>query len=219
MNRIEAVIFDLDGVITDTAVYHYAAWKQLANSIGIEIDEAFNETLKGVSRMDSLERILEYGHKENHYTDEEKKMMASTKNCNYQSLISEIKPEDIHDGIVPFINELKDNGCKIGLASASKNARSILDGLKLTGEFDYIADAAKVARSKPAPDIFLDAIKGLGVDKSKCIGIEDAHAGVEAINAAQLFSVGIGSSEVLNNADVVFGSTKELTYSNVLEVL
>ena len=167
---IDAFIFDLDGVITDTAEYHYLAWKELANKIGIEIDREFNETLKGVSRMESLERILVHGNKQN------------DKNMYYVSLIENITPKDILPGISKLLENIKSNNIKIGLASASKNANMVLNNLKLVNYFDFIADASKCKNSKPAPDIFLMALKGLNVEAKNCIGIEDAYSGIEAIN-------------------------------------
>ena len=171
---IDAFIFDLDGVITDTAEYHYLAWKELANKIGIEIDREFNETLKGVSRMESLERILVHGNKKNDFTIEEKEKMANDKNMYYVSLIENITPKDILPGISKLLENIKSNNIKIGLASASKNANMVLNNLKLVNYFDFIADASKCKNSKPAPDIFLMALKGLNVEAKNCIGIEDA---------------------------------------------
>ena len=181
---IDAFIFDLDGVITDTAEYHYLAWKELANKIGIEIDREFNETLKGVSRMEPLERILVHGNKQNDFTIEEKEKMANDKNMYYVSLIENITPKDILPGISKLLENIKSNNIKIGLASASKNATMVLNNLKLVNYFDFIADASKCKNSKPAPDIFLMALNGLNVEAKNCIGIEDAYSGIEAINTS-----------------------------------
>ncbi len=197
---IEAFIFDLDGVITDSAHYHYLAWKELADKINITIDEEFNETLKGVSRMESLERILKHGNRENDFSNEEKEKMATDKNDYYVSLIEQITSKDILPGIEGLLKEIRANGIKIGLASASKNALLVLGNLQLLEYFDFIADAAICKNSKPAPDIFLMAAEGLNVNPVNCIGVEDASAGVEAINTAGMYSVGVGEQSVLNES-------------------
>lgn len=215
---IEAFIFDLDGVITDTAEYHYLAWKELANKIDIEIDREFNETLKGISRMESLERILIHGNKQNDFTIEEKNIMANDKNMYYVSLIENITPEDILPGISELLDNIKSNNIKIGLASASKNAVMVLNNLKLINYFDFIADASKCKNSKPAPDIFLMALKGLNVEAKNCIGIEDAYSGIEAINASGMYSVGVGDKEILKNANLVVEDTTYLEFDTLMDM-
>ena len=161
---IEAFIFDLDGVITDSAKYHYLAWKELGQKLGIQIDEEFNESLKGISRVESLERILIYGNKQNKFTVEEKENMANDKNQYYVELIKNISSKDILPGINELLEDIKCNNIKIGLASASKNATMVLEKLGLKEYFDFIADASKCKNSKPNPEIFLMAAKGLGVN-------------------------------------------------------
>ncbi len=215
---IEAFIFDLDGVITDTAEYHYLAWKKLADSLNIEIDREFNETLKGISRIESLERILVHGNRQNDFTLEEKEKMATYKNDYYVSLIENITSKDVLSGIHKLLEDIKSNNIKIGLASASKNALMVLRNLELIEYFDFIADAAICKNSKPAPDIFLMAAKGLGVEPTNCIGIEDASAGVEAINTANMYSVGVGDKEILKDANVVVSNTDKLIFEEILEV-
>lgn len=215
--QIEACIFDLDGVITDTAEYHYIAWKELAGGLGIDFDREFNEQLKGVSRMDSLEMILAHGGLENQFSAEEKESLAAKKNANYTQLIQKITKNDILPGIPALIEELKQRGIKIGLASASKNAHTILVALELVDSFTTIVDAAKLSKGKPDPEIFLTAAKQLGVEPEHCIGIEDAASGVTAIRAAGMFSVGVGDAEVLRHADLVVPSTSELKLSRILE--
>ena len=215
---IEAFIFDLDGVITDTAEYHYLAWKELANKIDIEIDREFNETLKGISRMESLERILIHGNKQNDFTIEEKEQMANDKNMYYVSLIENITPEDILPGISELLDNIKSNNIKIGLASASKNAVMVLNNLKLINYFDFIADASKCKNSKPAPDIFLMALKGLNVEAKNCIGIEDAYSGIEAINTSGMHSVGVGDKEILKNANLVVEDTTYLEFDTLMDM-
>lgn len=213
---VEAFIFDLDGVITDTAHFHYLAWKELGNKIGIEIDEEFNETLKGISRMESLERMLVFGGKENDYTNEEKVRMATDKNNYYVTLIETITPKDILPGIKELLTDIKSNGVKIGLASASKNAVMVLKNLQLIEYFDFIADAAICKNSKPAPDIFLMAAEGLNVSPVNCIGIEDASAGVDSINTSNMYSVGVGNEDVLKEADYIVNCTEKLNFKELV---
>ncbi|MBH5819394.1 beta-phosphoglucomutase, partial [Neisseria meningitidis] len=157
-----AVLFDLDGVITDTAEYHYRAWKKLAEELGIGIDRKFNEQLKGVSRDDSLKRILAHGGKT--VGEAEFAELTRRKNDNYLEMIQAVKPEDVYPGILPLLEALRANGKKIALASASKNGPFLLERMGLTHFFDTVADPAAVAHSKPAPDIFLAAAEGVGAD-------------------------------------------------------
>jgi len=211
MSKFEAVIFDLDGVITDTAEYHYLAWKALGEDLGIPFERAFNETLKGVSRMDSLERILALGGRQNDFTLVEKEELATKKNDHYVRLIQDVTPADILPGIEQFLTDLRANGYKIGMASASKNAFAVTDSLGLNDYFDHIVDAAKVVNSKPDPEVFLKAAEFIGVEPAKCIGVEDAAAGVTAINDAGMFAIAIGNDEGLKHAQIVLESTAELT--------
>lgn len=203
---IKGIIFDLDGVITDTAKFHYKAWKRLASRLGIDIDEDFNEGLKGVSRMDSLKRILEHGNVLDKYSREDLEALAEDKNEDYKKLLEDLKKDDILDGIEDFINEIRYNNIKIGLASVSKNAPMILDKLGLINKIDFIADPAKVEKGKPAPDIFIEAARGLGLDIKDTIGIEDARSGVDAMKACNMRSVGIGV-----DADLRLESTSQLS--------
>lgn len=211
--RIEAVVFDLDGVITDTAHYHFLAWKQLAEELGIIIDEVFNERLKGVSRMDSLELILQEGNKQNEFSLSQKEEMAAKKNAHYCEFLKELTPADVLPGIQELLVTIKAEGIPIGLASVSKNAGTVLRALQLEAAFDYCADAAKISKSKPDPEIFLTACKGLGVDPSRCVGIEDAQAGVEAIKASGMFAVGVG--QLLENTDYKVAATSELDWEKI----
>lgn len=218
MKTLEAIIFDLDGVITDTAEYHFLAWQKLGDDLGIPFDREFNETLKGVSRTESLERILALGNKQNDFTEEEKEALATKKNDHYVELIANITAEDLLPGIENFLNEIKEAGIKIGMASASKNAFKVTDGLGVQDLFDHIVDAATVAQSKPHPEVFLKAADALGVKPENCIGVEDAFAGVEAINSANMLAVGVGDAAVLNNADHVVPSTDKLTLALMKEL-
>lgn len=189
----EAAIFDLDGVITDTAPYHYKAWKKLADQLGIRFTEADNEQLKGVDRMESLARLLALGDKT--YTDAEKQTMATEKNHYYQQLIEQLTAADILPGVMPLLDSLAERNIKLAIASASRNAKTILNGLQLAERFDYIADPA-YARSKPAPDIFLYAAYGVQVHPTRCIAFEDSVAGLQAIEDASMFAVSVGNDEL-----------------------
>ncbi|MBC1441040.1 beta-phosphoglucomutase [Listeria innocua] len=213
---LKGVVFDLDGVITDTAHYHYLAWKKIAESIGIEFDEAFNENLKGVSRIDSLLLILKKDGRENDFTQEQIEALAADKNEFYVSLLEEITPVDVLPGIKELIVALKKQNLKCAIASVSKNARTVLSALEMEQEFDYIVDAAKITKSKPDPEIFVEACRGLGLEPSEVVGIEDAQAGIEAINAAGIISVGVGSG--LRDADMTVKNTGLLDL-RILEIL
>lgn len=210
---IKGIIFDLDGVITDTAKFHYLAWKRLASKLGIEIDEEFNEGLKGVSRVDSLKKILEHGGILDRYSDEDINSLTEEKNEDYKILLEDLEKKDILDGIEEFIEDIRYNGIKIGLASVSKNAPMILEKLGLIDKIDFIADPAKVEKGKPAPDIFIEAARGLGLDIKDTIGIEDAVSGVKAMRACDMRSVGIGV-----DADLRLESTNQLSL-NALSIL
>lgn len=201
MSRFKAVIFDLDGVITDTARYHYLAWKRLADSQGVHFDEAANEHLKGIDRMGSLDLILAGAKRE--YTAEEKLALAHDKNEHYKELISSMSPADLLPGAVDALDACRAAGLKIGLASVSKNAFSVLDSLGIRDKFDYVVDAATIARGKPDPEIFLKAARELGVPPQDCFGVEDAVAGVASIKSAGMFALGIGDPAILTQADVV----------------
>lgn len=207
----KGVLFDLDGVITDTAEFHYRAWKKLGEEIGISIDRNFNEQLKGVSREDSLTLLLAYGKKENDFSNEEFAALAKRKNEYYLEMIQEITPADVFPGIVPLLTELKKAGIKIALASASKNGPLLLDKMQLTDYFDAIADPNKVASGKPAPDIFLLAAKEIGLEATDCLGIEDAKAGIQAIIASGAYPVGVGRKEDLGEDIPIVADTSSLT--------
>ncbi|MBC2312772.1 beta-phosphoglucomutase [Listeria welshimeri] len=213
---LKGVVFDLDGVITDTAHYHYLAWKKTAESIGIEFDEAFNENLKGVSRIDSLLLILKKDGRENDFTEEQIETLAAEKNKFYVSLLQEITPADVLPGIKELIVDLKKQNLKCAIASVSKNARTVLNALEMEQAFDYIVDAAKITKSKPDPEIFVEACRGLGLETAEVVGIEDAQAGIEAINAAGIISVGVGSG--LRDADMTVKNTGLLDL-RILEIL
>jgi beta-phosphoglucomutase len=207
MSHFKAVIFDLDGVITDTAHYHYLAWKALAESEGVHFDHAFNENLKGVDRMGSLNLILAGSSKT--YSMEQKLALADRKNKQYVELIATMSEADLLPGAIDALASVRAAGLKIGLASVSKNAFTVLDRLGIRDRFDYVVDAALIANSKPHPEIFLNAAAALGVAPADCLGVEDAVAGVASIKSAGMFAVGVGSPDVLTQADRVIPSLLE----------
>jgi beta-phosphoglucomutase len=202
--RFKAVIFDLDGVITDTAHYHFLAWKRLADSVGAPFDAAFNEQLKGVDRMGSLELILARAPRT--YTPAEKRALADAKNGHYQELIATMTPDDLLPGALRALADVRAAGLKIGLASVSRNAFTVLDRLGIRDRFDDVVDAATVVNGKPDPEIFLTAAAHLGVAPADCLGVEDAAAGVASIKDAGMVAVGVGNPEVLHRADRVIPS-------------
>lgn len=208
---MKAVIFDLDGVITDTAEYHFQAWGSLAAALGNPFDREFNEQLKGISRIESLDKILERGDRANAYSDDDKRKLAAQKNTEYQRLISALTPADVLPGIRALLTELRDAGIGIALASASKNAAFILERLELTYYFDSVVDVTAIRHGKPDPEIFLTGAANLGVQPADCIGIEDAQAGIQAIKSAGMFAVGVGTPSQMQGADIVVATTAELS--------
>ena len=209
-------VFDLDGVITDTAKYHYIAWKELAAEIGIEIDLKFNEQLKGISRMDSLERILTLGNKNDAYTEVEKEALATKKNTHYVQLLQSLTPDDLLPGVKTFLDEAKEKNIPCAIASASKNAPFILDKLGVMQDFDTIVDPATLKKGKPDPEIFIQAALALGIEPAEAVGFEDAQAGIDGIKAAGMYAVGVYSGEELHGADVI---VEKLTDLNIDELL
>ena len=207
---LKAVVFDLDGVITDTAHLHFLAWRSVAQEIGIRFDEAFNEELKGISRMDSLQRILRHGGKEGVFNDKQCLALAGKKNDLYVQSLASLTQASLLPGIREVLAEIRAANVKIGLASVSLNAPAILHALAIHTAFDFCADASRIVYSKPDPEIFLAACAGLNVRPEEAIGIEDAAAGVEAINAAGMLSVGIGPG--LGHAGLQLHSTRELSW-------
>lgn len=216
MDKIKGLLFDLDGVITDTAEYHYLAWKNLATSLKIEFTREFNENLKGISRMESLEKILKLGHKNKVINQEQKNTLAEIKNSEYVALIDEVSANDILPGIEKLLKEAQNLGLKMVLTSASKNGPRLLEKLGLSQYFDEVIDPGTLKKGKPAPEIYLLGAKVLGLEPEECIGFEDAYSGVESINAAGIYSVGIGAPEILSEADYIVKSTSELDLAMIL---
>jgi beta-phosphoglucomutase len=202
---IKAAIFDLDGVIIDTAHYHYIAWKRLASEFGITLTHENNEMLKGVSRMRSLEIILSLGNIELPQT--QKDQLAEKKNKWFVEYIESIRPEEIFPGVIDLIRNLKKKNVKIGLASSSKNAPRVIELLGIARDFDTLVDGTMITHSKPDPEIFLLAAHKLGAAPHECVVFEDAEAGVEAALAAGMKCVGVGSVEQLGKANKVVART------------
>ncbi len=198
---LQAVLFDLDGVLVDTAKYHYLAWKQLANSLGFDFTELQNEELKGISRVESLKKILTWGGLD--FPQERQDELASLKNGWYVEMISEMKADEVLPGSFELLEELRTNQIKIALGSASKNAQLILDNTGLTPYFDAIVDGNVVSKSKPAPEVFLKGAEMLHISPSGCVVFEDASAGVEAALRATMKAIGIGSPKELRKAHLV----------------
>ncbi len=211
---IKAFLFDLDGVIVDTAVFHYKAWKRLANQLGFDIDEEFNETLKGISRMDSLDAILKFGGV--NLSQEEKEKYAKIKNDWYLELVNQMTVNDILPGVLNFLKVSRNLGIKIALGSASKNASLILEKTGILGLFDAIIDGNHVSKSKPDPEVFLKGAEALDLEYDACVVFEDAYAGVQAAKAAGMVAVGIGSVEVLKNADFVVKGLFEMSPTEII---
>lgn len=195
----KGLLFDLDGVIVDTAKYHYIAWKEVADGLGIPFTLEDNERLKGVSRDRSFEIILEIGGRE--MPKDEQEIYCTKKNEVYLGYVKNIKVEEILPGVKDFLKDARANGYKIALGSASKNSKIILDGLGITSLFDAIIDGTKVAKAKPDPEVFMKGAETLGLGYGECLVFEDAVAGIEAAHAAGMKAIGIGSKELLPEAD------------------
>ena len=210
---LKGFAFDLDGVIADTARFHGQAWHQLADKVGTEWTPELADSLKGVSRMDSLELILKAGGHENDYSQDEKVALATEKNDNYIKLVETLTPADILPGMKDFLDELKVNGYHIVLASASKNAPKVLKYLQITDYFEGIVDPAKLTHGKPDPEIYSEAAKLMNLPANQVAGLEDAQAGIESINRAGETSIGFGAS--LKDADVKFDQTSEVSLAAI----
>ncbi len=202
---IKACIFDLDGVIVDTAKFHYLAWKRLAHELGFDFSEHDNEQLKGISRMESLDILLRIGK----VTADEKarNLMAERKNGWFVDYINAMKPDEIFPGAKELLQQLRSKGYKVGLASSSKNAGTVLDRLGIANLFDCVVDGRMIKNSKPDPEVFLLAATKLNMPPANCVVFEDAEAGVEAAINAGMKSVGIGSPTILGKANLVIQRT------------
>ena len=217
-SKIKACIFDLDGVIVDTAKYHFVAWRNLANSLGFDFTEKENEKLKGVSRVESLNLILEWGGM--NFSEKIKADLAFGKNEDYLTYIKKMDESEILPNVVGILEQIKKlPNYKIGLGSASKNAKLILDQVGLTKYFDFIVDGSMVIHGKPHPEGFLLAAAEMDALPKNCIVFEDAPKGVEAALAAKMFAVGIGSKDDLGDAHLVMTDFSKTTFAEMEEKL
>ncbi|PQB04149.1 beta-phosphoglucomutase [Aureitalea marina] len=217
MSNKKGFIFDLDGVIVDTAQYHYLAWKELADSLGISFSEVENEQLKGVSRIRSLEKILEMGNMT--LAQDEFDRLITNKNADYLSYVEGMTREEILADVPRVLRFLSENGQRLALGSASKNARTILGKVGLMDQFDTIVDGTQVSKAKPDPEVFIRAAKELHVPAERCIVFEDALAGIQAANNAGMLSIGIGDPTVLREAAFVFSDFTKISNEFLNELI
>lgn len=211
---IQGVIFDLDGVITDTAHLHFLAWKALGGSLGVEITLELNEGLKGLGRQETLTLILKEAGLYDNYTETERQALADRKNRTYVASLENLTPQDLLPGIGDCLKDLKKRGIKIGLASSSQNAGLIIKKLGLESYFEAMVDPRSLSKGKPDPEIYLKAAAALGLSPAKCAGVEDARAGIEAIRAAGMTAIALGQSLEQVPADYHFLSAKDLVNFN-----
>lgn len=209
-------IFDLDGVIVDTAKYHYLAWKRLADELGIGFTEEDNERLKGVSRMRSLDILLELGKLKR--SPQEKEQLAAKKNAWYVDFILQMDRSEILPGVVDFLEGLQSQNIRIALGSASKNAQTILDKIDLTAYFDVIIDGNLVSNAKPDPEVFLLAARQLHIPAAEAVIFEDAQAGIDAGLRAGMFTIGVGHPDLLKKAHIVISGFSEFRWEDFLKL-
>ncbi|WP_216830220.1 beta-phosphoglucomutase [Alkalihalobacterium elongatum] len=218
MKRVyHAVIFDLDGVLADTVEYHYLATKQVSDKLNIPFDRELNQRMQGMSRTVLIEELVRKSDRS--YTPLQKAELGNQKNANYQQLISRITKDDILPGMSDFITTLKKNHMKMAIASASSNAKTVLDNLEISHYFDHIVDIHDVKKMKPDPEIFLKAADALNVPYDKCIAIEDSEAGIKAIKQTPMFSIGVGEHAAVKSADWHVHSTEEISYEKLLTLV
>ncbi|MDH0673258.1 beta-phosphoglucomutase [Empedobacter sp. GD03861] len=215
--KTKAFIFDLDGVIVDTAKYHYLAWKKLANNLNIDFTHEHNELLKGVSRVRSLEIILGLGNVK--ASDEQKNEWLIQKNKEYLEYIDKMDDSEILPGVMDVLNFLKENNQPIILGSASKNARPILEKVNILNYFDDIVDGNDVSNAKPDPEVFIVGAKKANQTNENSIVFEDSVAGIEAANVAGMTSIGIGEASVLNEAKYNFKNFTEISEDFLVELI
>ena len=209
MRKYDGVIFDLDGVICFTDHYHYLAWKALADSLGIDFDESKNDRLRGVSRMESLEIVLE-GYHGAPLSDAEKTALADRKNALYRQSLQTMSPKDLSDEVRNTLNELRSRGLKLAIGSSSKNTPLILERIGLAGFFDAVSDGNNITRSKPDPQVFTMAAEMLRLPAEKCLVVEDALAGLQAAAAGGFASAGLGPAAQSGKATYSLHSFRDL---------
>ena len=217
MNLYKGIIFDLDGVIVDTAKFHFLAWRKLANDMDFDITHAQNEKLKGVSRVHSLQQILQWGDKS--VPEEEFQTLMATKNEDYLARISGMSEDDLLPGVKQVLDFLTEENVSFALGSASKNARPILKSLKIYDRFVAIVDGNDVSKAKPDPEVFLIAAEKLQVEPQDCVVFEDSVAGIEAANHAGMTSVGIGEKDILEGADHIFADFTEIDIEFIKNII
>ena len=205
-DRFSAVIFDLDGVLVDTSEFHYQGWKKLADELNVSFDREKNERLRGVPRMRSLEIILE----DSDTQPGNLKELAEKKNGYYQELVDTLTPGDVFEGVIEVFEKLKSKKIKIGMASSSKNAQTVIDKLGIGKWFDAMVDGNDCKIAKPDSGLFLQCAKKLGKEPEECVVVEDAQAGIEAAHKAGMFAVGLGKSDMLKDSDILISSIAEL---------
>lgn len=215
----KCVIFDMDGVLTETSVQHFEAWKIIADELGIDIDWDFNECLKGVSRLESLKRILAHGNQLERFSEAEIVSLANRKNDIYVQLIQKFDETNLFKGVRPLFEALSEADVKVAIGSASQNAPFLIKAMGLSELTDYIVNPSDVEKGKPAPDIFLNAMDHFGLTPDECVGIEDAESGIDAIKSAGMYAIGIGDERILKHADVVFPTTEDFVKQLLCEVL
>lgn len=215
MSKISAFIFDLDGVITDTAEYHYLAWKRLADEEGLPFTREDNEALRGVSRRESLLRLL----KGKVLPEVQMEAYMARKNEYYRAFLARITPADLLEGVADFLAQARERGIKLGLGSASKNARDVLNGLGITDQFDAIGDGYSVSRTKPAPDLFVWVAGRLNVPPAECVVFEDAEAGIAAGRECGMYTVGIGDPARVGAADLIVPNLASVQLDDLLSKL
>ncbi|MEG0807126.1 MAG: beta-phosphoglucomutase [Alistipes sp.] len=214
---IKCCIFDLDGVVVDTARYHFLAWAALARTLGFEFTAEQGEATKGVSRMDSLEIVLRAGGVSQRFSALDKARLAAEKNASYLALVAQMTPAEVLPGVVSFLCELRAHGVKVVLGSASKNAGQILDRCDLRPLFDGVVDGTQTTRAKPNPEVFLLGARLAGVSAADCVVFEDAAAGVEAATRGGMRTVGVGCSKALAKATMQITGFEGFTYEILLK--
>ena len=215
MTKIKGFILDLDGVVTDTAEYHFRAWKRLADEEDVPFMRLDNEKLRGVSRRKSLELLL--GEHRSRFSEAQIVEMMARKNGYYQEMLQGITPADFLPGSERLLEELKRRGLKVAIGSASKNTRTVLTKLGILDSFDGISDGYSVTRAKPAPDVFIYAAGAIGVPAANCVVVEDAESGVEAALAGGMVAVGIGPPERVGKAHFRFDTTADIELGMILD--
>ena len=205
---LKGYIFDLDGVLVFTDRFHYQAWKQIADELGIKFDEKINNRLRGVSRRESLDIVLE--NYDVALSETEKDRLASEKNRIYRGLLEQMKPADVTDEVRDTLKKLKEQGKLLAIGSSSKNTKFILDKVGLRDCFDAVSDGTNISRSKPDPEVFIKAAEYLGLKSGDCAVIEDAEAGIDAAKAGGMYAVGIGEASKYEKTDRPITSFREI---------